>query len=57
MPGSAASDLGLHSLPMPLPWDARPKWVKYHYVMFDGVKEATALPSLFPYSKARCSGW
>ena len=27
-PHSAASDLGLHSLPMPLLWDTRLKWVK-----------------------------
>ena len=26
---SAASDLGLHCLPMSLLWDARHKWVKY----------------------------
>ena len=28
MPHSAASDLGLHCLPMSLLWDARLKWVK-----------------------------
>ena len=28
-PRSAASDLGLHCLPMSLLWDARHKWVKY----------------------------
>ena len=28
MPRSAASDLGLHCLPMFLLWDARLKWVK-----------------------------
>ena len=28
MPHSAASDLGLHCLPMSHLWDARPKWVK-----------------------------
>ena len=28
MPHSAASDLGLHCLPMSLLWDARHKWVK-----------------------------
>ena len=27
MPHSAASDLGLHSLPLSLSWDARYKWV------------------------------
>ena len=28
MPRSVASELGLHSLPMSLLWDARRKWVK-----------------------------
>ena len=28
MSHSAASDLGLHCLPMSLLWEARPKWVK-----------------------------
>ena len=30
MPCSAASDLGLHCLPMSLLWDARLKWVNGH---------------------------
>ena len=33
-PHSAASDLGLHCLPMSLLWDARHKWVKLDICIF-----------------------
>ena len=33
MPDSAASDLGLHCLPMSLLWDARHKWIKVAYIL------------------------
>ena len=33
-PRSAASDLGLHCLPMSLLWDARLKWVKQDIITY-----------------------
>ena len=34
MPHSAASDLGLHCLPISLLWDARHKWANLLYTTF-----------------------
>ena len=39
MPHSAASDLGLHCLPMSLLWDARHKWVNFHVCLFQLTNE------------------
>ena len=33
MPGSVASDLGLHCLPVSISWDARHKQVKQEYLV------------------------
>ena len=35
-PRSAASDQGLHCLPMSLLWDASLKWFEYRYKYFPG---------------------
>ena len=55
-PRYAASDLGIHCLPMSLLWDARLKWVKFEgwsyitFCLFD--LGFTALPRIFHLNRA-----
>ena len=53
-PRSAASDLGLHCLPMSLLWDARHKWVELLYSALGGLCSVTVVPNVPSYPSLHC---